>query len=73
MKTTKRLAVKMKHFELVQKGKYEVAQKLFWLLLRGRVFLGCGNDASREADEICEKLDLRYRVNRHWGTVEYFI
>lgn len=73
MKTTKRLAVKMKHFELVQKGKYEVAQKLFWLLRRGYLRLGSGNDISNEADKICEMLGLRYRVNRHWGTVEYFI
>lgn len=71
MKQSKRLQLKLKHAELVRAGKYEVAWKLFSLLKRGSITFGWGNDASCEADAICEKLGVPFKVNRNWGTVTY--
>lgn len=71
MKTSKRLQLKMKHAELVKTGKYEVAWKIFSLLKHGSITLGWGNDASWEAEDICDKLGLSFKISRIWGTVTY--
>ena len=54
-KKSKRLAIMMKHRELVQQGSLEVAQVLLRLLRRGRVSLGYG-DAEYTAERVLEKL-----------------
>ena len=73
MKMSKRLQLKIKHAELVKQGKYDVAWKIFSLLKRGSLTLGSGDDASYEADIICEKLGVPCKVNRRWGTATYTV
>lgn len=55
MKKSKRLAIILKHRELVKQGRFEVAWHLLRLLVRGRVVLGY-SDSQHEAETICSKL-----------------
>lgn len=66
------LALKLKHMELVQQGKYEVAGKLYELLLTGHVCLSLGN-IDWEADRICESLDCKPSISGSWGHAIYNI
>lgn len=56
MKKSKRLAIMLKHKELVKAGKYEVAYKLLKLLLNGHIVLGF-SDVCHETEKILEKLN----------------
>ena len=68
-KKSKRLAIIMKHRELVRQGQMEVASVLFRLLRRGRVCLGYG-DAEFDAERILEKLGcvITYSYPRYVAT-----
>ena len=54
-KKSKRLAIMLKHRELVRQGSLEIAHVLLRLLRRGRVSLGYG-DAEFAAEGILEKI-----------------
>lgn len=54
-KKSKRLAIMLKHRELVRQGSLEIAHVLLRLLRRGRVSLGYG-DAEFAAECVLEKI-----------------
>ena len=56
MKKSKRLAIMLKHKELVKSGKYKVAYNLWRLLVRGRITLGF-SDECHETECILENLN----------------
>lgn len=68
-KKSKRLAIMLKHRELVQAGKMETAHILLRLLQHGRVFLGYG-DAEFDAESILKKLGcvITYSGPRYTAT-----
>ena len=67
MKVSKRLQIKMKHWELVKKGEYEVAYRLYKLLKGGSVYLGLG-DADWAAERILDKIGCAYSVKMSSST-----
>ena len=72
-KKSKRLAIMMKHRELVRQGAMEVAHVLLRLLRRGKATLGYGN-AEYEAERILEKLGcvITYRRPHYLATAHDF-
>lgn len=71
MKKSKRLAIMLKHRELVRSGKLEVAKHLLTLLIKHEAVLGIG-DSSFEAELIVEKLGCHIRRPNHWAYVIAF-
>ena len=72
-KKSKRLAIMMKHRELVRKGAMEVAHVLLRLLRRGEATLNYG-DAEYAAEQILEKLGcfIRYSGSHYLATAYDF-
>lgn len=62
-KKSKRLAIIMKHQELIRAGKYFVAYKLLRLLQTGSINLYMG-DYDMEAERILEKIGCRIVITR---------
>jgi hypothetical protein len=70
MKKSKRLAIMLKHRELVKVGKYEVAYKLLRLLVKKQVTLGF-SDACCEAEKILERLKCYETYDTHNFAIFY--
>ena len=62
MNVSKRLQIKMKHWELVKKGEYKVAYRLYKLLKDGSVYLGLG-DVDWTAEIILEKMGCACNIS----------
>ncbi len=65
MKKSKRLAIMLKHRELVKIGEYKIAYNLWRLLIRGRITLGF-SDECYETERILEKLNCVVTYNSRY-------
>lgn len=68
----KRSLLIAKHLELVTKGKYLVAQRLYELLRKGYVSLDLG-DVDDAASHILDSIDIPYNVNFRSGMARYHL
>ena len=58
-----------KHLQLVQAGKFAIARGILKLLSTGRITLYF-DDTSTEIEEVLEKLNVKYSLNRR-GIITY--
>jgi hypothetical protein len=63
-KKSKRLAIMMKHRELVAKGQYFIAYKLLRLLNKGNYITLYFGDYDMEVERILEKLGCQISIDR---------